>query len=141
MIVKERLGAYAVIIKDNKIALVMKKNGGYKGKYDLPGGGNKHHESLIETLKREVNEEIGANVISYELLNVYTYNIKWTMDDGNVEDLHHIGVIYKTVIDKEEIVSDLIHDTLFAKWINLDDIKEDMVTPFAWYSLKELDLK
>jgi len=141
MIVKERLGVYAVIIKEGKMALVMKKNGGYKGKYDLPGGGNKHHESLIETLNREVMEEINAKVTSYNLINVYTYNIKWTMDDGNIEDLHHVGVIYKVSIDREEIISDLVHDTLYAKWIDVDDINEDMVTPFTWYSLKELNLK
>ena len=36
---KERIGAYGVIIQNGKIALVRKANGGYKGKLDLPGGG------------------------------------------------------------------------------------------------------
>ena len=71
-ITKTRVGVYGVIIKDNKIALVKKKNGGYKGKYDLPGGGMKFHEDTIETLKREIKEEIGRNVVNYKLLNVYT---------------------------------------------------------------------
>ena len=138
MIVKERIGAYGVIIKDNKIALVMKKNGGYKGKYDLPGGGNEHNESLEDTLKREIKEEIGRNVINYELLNCYTFNIKWQMDNGEYEDLHHIGIIYKVELDNYDILSISELDTDYSKWVDINTITEDMVTPFTWYSLKEL---
>ena len=56
VIVKERIGAYGVIIQNGKIALVRKANGGYKGKIDLPGGGIEHTESPIDTLKREIKE-------------------------------------------------------------------------------------
>ncbi len=141
MIIKERIGAYAVIIKDNKIALVMKKNGGYKGKYDLPGGGNEHNETLTDTLKREVMEEIGCKVTNYELLNCYTFNLKWEMDDGYKEDLHHIGIIYKVELENYELSSIDELDTAYSKWIDIDSITEDMVTPFTWYSLKEINLK
>ena len=140
MIVKERIGAYGVIIKNNKIALVMKKNGGYKGKFDLPGGGNEHNETLEETLVREVREEIGCNVTNYELLNCYTFNIHWK-DDDYEEDLHHIGIIYKVDIDSDDIQSIDELDTSFSKWIDINEIDESMVTPFVWYSLKELKFK
>ena len=33
-IVQKRIGCYAIIIEDNKMALVKKAGGGYKGKYD-----------------------------------------------------------------------------------------------------------
>ena len=140
MIIKERIGVYGVIINDNRIALVMKKNGGYKGKYDLPGGGNEHDEGIIDTLSRELLEEIGCKVSSYKLLNVYTYNIKWQMDNGDYEDLHHVGIIYKVSIENNNIESIDNRDTLFAKWIDIKDINIDMVTPFTWYALKELNL-
>ena len=141
MIIKERIGDYAVIIKDNKIALVKKKNGGYKGKYDLPGGGNEHNEDILQTLKREVMEEIGCKVTNYELINCYTFNIKWQMDNGEYEDLHHIGIIYKVDIDNDNIISIDDRDTSYAKWLNIDELDETMVTQFTWYSLKELKFK
>jgi len=141
MIVKERIGAYGVIIKDNKIALVMKKNGGYKGKYDLPGGGNEHNESLTDTLVREIKEEIGRVVINCKLLNCYTFNLKWQMDNGEYEDLHHIGIIYKVDIDNDNLVSIDELDTSYSKWIDINEIEENMVTPFVWYSLRELEFK
>ena len=137
-ITKTRVGVYGVIIKDNKIALVKKKNGGYKGKYDLPGGGMKFHEDTIETLKREIKEEIGRNVVSYKLLNVYTHNLYWQMDDGNYEDLHQIGIIYQVEIDNDHLVSIDEHDTEYATWMSLDEVNNDNVTPFTWNSLNDI---
>ena len=65
-IVKTHVGAYGIMIKDNKIALVRKARGGYKGKLDLPGGGIEHTEQPFETLKREIREEAGIGITSYQ---------------------------------------------------------------------------
>ena len=137
-IIKTRTGVYGVIINDNKIALVKKKNGGYKGKYDLPGGGIKHKEDVISALKREIKEEIGRDVVNYKLLNVYTHNIYWQMDNGDYEDLHQIGIIYIVKIDSLDLVSIDEYDTEYSKWIDINNIKEEDVTPFTWYALKEI---
>ena len=45
---KKRIGVYGVIIQNEKIALVRKAGGGYKGKLDLPGGGMEHKEMLLK---------------------------------------------------------------------------------------------
>ena len=93
-IVKTHVGAYGIIIKDNKIALVRKARGGYIGKLDLPGGGIEHTESPVETLKREIMEEAGIAITNYKLLDVVATNIKWEMEPDLWEDLHHIGILY-----------------------------------------------
>ena len=46
-VVKTHIGAYGILIRDGKIALIKKARGGYKGKYDLPGGGIEHTETPI----------------------------------------------------------------------------------------------
>ena len=58
---KFRNSAKAVIIKDNKLLVIekMDKAGPW---YLLPGGGQEFGETLIDTLKRECAEEIGAEV-------------------------------------------------------------------------------
>ena len=61
-IVKTHVGAYGIIIKDDKIALVKKARGGYKGKLDLPGGGIEHFESPVDALKRANN--LTTNLLS-----------------------------------------------------------------------------
>lgn len=81
------------MIKDNKIAIVRKARGDYKGKLDLPGGGIEHTELPVETLKREIREEAGINITNYKLLDVVATNIKWEMESDLWEDLHHIGIL------------------------------------------------
>jgi len=49
-VVKTHVGANEIILKDNKIALIRKARGGYKGKLDLPGGGIEHTETPQEIL-------------------------------------------------------------------------------------------
>ena len=62
-IVKNKhIGAYGVIIEDNKIVLIKKARGGYIGKLDLPGGGIEHTENPIEALNRELMGEAGVIV-------------------------------------------------------------------------------
>ena len=105
-IVKTYVGAYGIIIKDNKIALIRKAGGGYKGKLDLPGGGIEHTETPEEALKRELLEEIEAEVTSYELFDVTATNIKWEMKKDLWEDLHHIGILYSACINTDKLKSD-----------------------------------
>ncbi len=94
-IVKTHVGSYGILIKDDCIALIKKARGGYKGKLDLPGGGIEHNELPLETLKREIIEEVGITIDKYELLDVTATNILWEVKPDLWEDLHHIGILYK----------------------------------------------
>ena len=55
-----RRAVRAVIIKNNRIALVKCEKEGY---YKFPGGGIKNGESHLETLIRETSEETGLQII------------------------------------------------------------------------------
>lgn len=59
----ERIAARAIIRKDNKILLLYTK---HYDDYSFPGGGVDLHEDILEGLKRELKEEIGA--VSYEII-------------------------------------------------------------------------
>ena len=50
MLKTSHFGAYGIIIHKNKILLVKKSRGPYKGKYDLPGGKIEFGESIEEAL-------------------------------------------------------------------------------------------
>ena len=69
---KLRNSVKAVIIQDGKLLVLRKKNG--NGAYTvLPGGGQKHSETLHQALKREVFEEISAKVKIGKLLHIREY--------------------------------------------------------------------
>ena len=133
------IGAYAVIIKKNQIALIKKATGAYTGKYDLPGGGIEHKETPIQALHRECMEELAATVTQEQLLETTAINIKWQVKENITEDLHHIGILYLTEIkeDKLKETPDGI-DSNGALWMNIDEIEKNSLSPFAYYALNLL---
>lgn len=138
-VVKTYVGAYGVVIKNNKIALIRKARGGYKGKLDLPGGGIEHTETPEETLQRELREEIGAEVTDYELFDVAATNIKWEMKTDLWEDLHHIGILYKAEINTDKLKSDADGlDSEGAAWYDIDSLNYEELSPFAIFCLKKI---
>ncbi len=138
-IVKTRICAYAVIIKEGKIALMKKAGGAYKGKYDLPGGEIKHNETPVETLKRGLMEEIGCTMRELILFDATSVTFKWQTEENVMEDLHHIGLLYIVKIKENDIKKEADGlDSDGAAWIDIDTLTEDKVTPFVWHALKRL---
>ena len=139
-IVKTHVGAYGIIIKDNKIALVKKARGGYKGKLDLPGGGIEHTELPTETLEREIMEEAGIKINKYSLFDVTATNIKWEMEEDLFEDLHHIGILYFVETNEVKLKSDADGlDSEGANWYLIKDLDKNRLSPFAKYALEKMN--
>lgn len=137
--VATHIGAYGVILKGNKIALIRKARGGYKGKLDLPGGGIEHTETPEEALVRELQEEAGVTVTKYELFGVPSSNILWQMTEEIKEDLHHIGIIYKVEIKEENVKEEPDGiDSEGCNWYDIKDLNKEELSPFAKYVIERL---
>ena len=137
---KTHIGSYGIIIWEDRIALIRKARGGYKGKLDLPGGGIEHDENPEETLKREIMEEVGVSVDDYSLFDVTSTNITWEMDDGVFEDLHHIGVLYRVNVNDFNLKKDADGlDSLGASWYKIKDLSKEELSPFALYVVEKLN--
>ena len=141
-VIATHVGSYGIIIKNNKIALIRKARGGYKGKLDLPGGGIEHEETPTEALKRELMEEAGVTVVDYKLLDVVSKTFKWQMEKDLIEDLHHIGILYTVDIKKEKLKEDPDGlDSEGANWYEIETLNEEELSPFTYYALKILGYK
>lgn len=142
VMIETRIGVYGVIIHDGKIALIKKARGGYKGLYDLPGGGIERGEEPKETLHRELMEEVGVQVTGEKILAAVSTAFKWDVDDKLIQDLHHIGILYTVDIEGDKLKTDADGlDSLGGLWMNIDDIHKEEVSPFTWMALKELGYK
>ena len=68
-----RLGASAVIVRDNKLLLVKFDDEIVGIHYNLPGGGVEDNELLEDTVRREVREETCMQVNVVRMLFVFEY--------------------------------------------------------------------
>ena len=136
------VGSYGIIIRDEKIVLIKKARGGYKGKLDLPGGGIEHDETPVEALKRELMEEAGVTVTSYELLDATSKTFKWQMEEDIIEDLHHIGILYTVKVKESKLKEEADGlDSEGADWYSIDEITRENLSSFTIYALEKLGYK
>ena len=136
------LGSYGLVIKDDKILLIKKVTGPYDGKLDLPGGSFEFGETPEETLKRELQEEVGITPTKYELFDAGSVLAKWYQND-NIINVHHIGIFY-IVKDYEGIVKENVtideqnNDSLGANFYNIKDLKKENLSLIAILELEKL---
>jgi len=87
----------ALIFKDGKILLVQypqqEKHENARGKWDMPGGRLNQDESVLPGLKREVFEEIGAEIVVKKILATGTF--------VNLDSKSVFFVIYKASLVDE----------------------------------------
>jgi ADP-ribose pyrophosphatase YjhB (NUDIX family) len=127
--VKQHTGVYGIIVKDNKILMIKKSRGPYKGKYDLPGGTPEADENQKETLFRELSEEISCTPQKSEFFETIKDILEYTSSDDSQKIFHHTGHYYIANIHEDApIKTDPDgHDSLGATWIKLSDIENKSV--------------
>ncbi len=143
----EQLGAYGLVLKDNKILLIHKNGGPYDGKLDLPGGTIEFGERPIEALKREMQEEVGIEVINAELFDVDSVLFEWFWKEEMIK-VHHTGVFYKVIdfnneIKREMEINEINDDSLGAEFFEIEKLTKDNLSMIAIMELEKLgyDLK
>lgn len=142
MQIDNHFGVYGICFKEDKLLCIKKTVGPYKGRFDLPGGSQQVGESLTETLVREVLEETGFPVLSYELPRVYDVFVREENKDVMV---HHIMVFYDFKIDFNQpqkklplTLDDGNNDSDSKVWVCLDEINIANSSPLVLKIKQEL---
>ena len=116
----------AIIIKDGQVFATQRGYGEFKGWWEFPGGKMEPGESPQEALKREICEELDAEVEVRELLET----VEWDYPNFHLtmhcficsllsESLH---------LNEHEAATWLTHETLRSvKWLPADEILLDRV--------------
>lgn len=141
----KHLGAYGLIIKNDKIVLIKKVGGPYNGKLDLPGGTIEWGETPDETLKRELNEEVGIEVIDYKLFDANSVTFEWIHKE-QLEKGHHIGIFYKVLSYKDEILEKINidkqnDDSMGAKYYEINKLSKSELSDIAILEIESLGYK
>ena len=116
----------AVIIRDGEVFATQRGYGEFKGWWEFPGGKIESGESPQEALKREIHEELDAEIEVEELLET----VEWDYPNFHLtmhcficsllsESLH---------LNEHEAATWLTHETLRSvKWLPADEILLDKV--------------
>jgi len=98
-----------------------------RNNYMLPGGRIEELEESINTIQREVREEIGWDNLEFSFL---TLSEEFVNDKGY--DNHQLNIIYKTIyknpIDKINFKG-LEGDWINFEWIDIDKIEQYEIFP------------
>jgi ADP-ribose pyrophosphatase YjhB (NUDIX family) len=118
---KTRLAIYGVAIADGSILLcrIAPRYPG-EGMWTLPGGGVEWGEHPEAALRREVHEEAGLEVDSFEFLGI---DSKIYEDDRYPDGLHIVRMIYRTPLDGEPRVTEIDGSVDEARWIPLTELE------------------
>ena len=119
----------AIIIKDGQVFATQRGYGEFKGWWEFPGGKMETGESPQEALKREIREELDAEVEVRELLET----VEWDYPNFHLtmhcficsllsESLH---------LNEHEAATWLTYETLRSvKWLPADEILLDRIAEY-----------
>jgi ADP-ribose pyrophosphatase YjhB (NUDIX family) len=121
----QRLGAYAVVVRDDALLLTRISAIGYPaGWWALPGGGVDHGESPHDAVGRELYEETGLRVASQRLVDVHHVHVVEVGRGDMYEDYHGVHLLYAVEIEPggEPRVTETDGTTDLARWVPLDEL-------------------
>lgn len=121
---KERITVRGVITKDDEALMLYSS---YFDDYTFPGGGIKENEDMIESLLRELNEEIGAVRISNVVPFGKIKEVKYTHKKDSSNTYIQTSYYYKLEVDEFGKPNPVVREQLQgieARWIKYRDALE-----------------
>ncbi len=139
----KQLGAYGLIVQDGKILLIKKNGGPYDGKLDLPGGTIEFCERPEEALKKELLEEVGISVKSYELVDADSVAFEWQFKEDVFVKVHHTGIFYQIFdydnsIKNEVKIDEKNDDSLGAEFYEIGNLRKNEISAIALMELEKM---
>lgn len=135
-----RVGANAVIIRDNAMLLVEFGDGWHRH-FNLPGGGIEPNEPIVVGLQREVREETGAAINVGPLLLALEYFPSHCQEqDGSV---HKLTLIFRCALQagsEPHLPPHPDPHQVAVRWVPLADLPtQSLLPPIADQLLSLLD--
>lgn len=107
------------ILKSDDLLLIVKRNENddlYPGAWEFPGGHLEDGETLLEGLKRELQEEIGFDKEINPKIISYDDEIK----EKNNTLIHNIEINFLIQVNKDDIGIKLSNEHTDYKWVTKD---------------------
>jgi len=135
-----------IFSRDGKLLMGKKdprKGGVFSDCWHIPGGGVDEGETMIEALVREIKEETGLDISSYETEQIPSLSprvAEKTLATGEVVLCHMNFNLFKVQLDKvaEEIKLDRTDDLVEMRWLSRKELNEIKHIPGGKEHFKKL---
>jgi len=128
---RQRVGAYAVILREDRILLSrLAPMVTPEELWTLPGGGLDHGEDPRDAVIREIHEETGLTAEVGETARVYSAHAPSAWRDGRRIDAHALRIVYDgwvPVDAPEPRVVEVDGSTAEAAWVPVRDVLDGTV--------------
>ncbi len=104
------------------------------GTWDPGGGALEFGDSLETTLKREIKEEYGTDVISYEFLGFRDVHRKLKK-----RKTHWLALDFKVLVDPKKVKNAEPHKLDQVAWFHLDNLPKPVHSQFPDFILRYKD--
>lgn len=102
-----------------------------KGRWDIGGGGVEFGDTIEHTLRKEIKEEYGADVLDYEFLG---YRDVHRENEGH--KTHWVALDFKVLVDPKQVRLNEPHKFDAIEWFTLDDVPENVHSQFPEFLSK-----
>ncbi|KRF12947.1 NUDIX domain-containing protein [Nocardioides sp. Soil796] len=129
---RQRVAAYAVILRDDRILLSRLAPRISKAPlWTLPGGGLDHGEDPREAVVREIHEEAGLDAVVSEEARVYSLHNPKATHGERPADYHALRIVFEGWVPTdapEPHVVEVNGSTVEAAWVPLADVRRGVVS-------------
>ena len=125
----------ALIIRDNKILMILRKNKPDAGNFNLVGGRMEENETVSMAIIREIKEELGLSIEKSDILFI------GSTKSTNIKDEiinNHFNEYY--IINKDVDISNLSlqeEEVSEVKWVEKNDIINRVINNYDGITNKE----
>lgn len=119
-----RCAVYAIIVKEHKILLSLRKNTGWMdGRYGLPAGHLEKDEELKQALVREVEEEV---LLKVEPSNLTLYHVMHR-NEKKINNFEYMDFFFKLEYWEGEPGNGEPDKSEGVKWFDLNSLPDNIV--------------
>lgn len=114
----------ALIIRDNKILMILRKNKPDAGNFNLVGGRMEESETVAMAIAREIKEEIGLDATKADIDVVGSIHRVCPSGWNSIEYVVTVKNLQGEPVNNEPYVCERL------EWLSLDNLPEN-ITPYA----------
>jgi 8-oxo-dGTP pyrophosphatase MutT (NUDIX family) len=105
-----------------------------QGTWDPGGGGLELHDTVLDTLKKEIKEEYCTDVLDHEFLGFRDVH---RMNNG--KKTHWIALDFRVLVDKAKVKNGEPHKFEAVEWFSLEKLPTPLHSQFPYFLEKYKD--